>query len=89
MDLTMLDAVAPDHFILGDTPLPNADLAQGFTVPLSKSLAVRARKRTGAWRRPDRGVATGMEVQEIHQAQFDQSLDVVIGPDPGVLDGLS
>lgn len=46
MHLTLLDAPIGHEFILGDNPLPNHDLSHGFTVPLSKNVALRAKSAT-------------------------------------------
>jgi hypothetical protein len=64
------------------------DLGQGFSLPLSKSLALRAVKRVVAFQLPVRHVATAHEVKAINQEQYDFSVDVVIGPDRAVLDAL-
>lgn len=88
MELSLLVAQAGDHFILGDRPLPEFDLGQGFSLPLSKSLALRAVKRGAAFQLPVRQVATAREVNAINQEQHDFSVDVVIGPDQAVLDAL-
>lgn len=87
MRLTLLQAKGPDHFILGDTPLPDFDLAKGFSVPLSKSMALRA--SAGEFQLPLRRVATTADVREINQDQFDRSVNVIIGPEPAVLDALA
>jgi hypothetical protein len=89
MTLELLDAPATHHFILRDTPLPNWDLAQGFIVPLSSSLALRAIPRTNALELPTRRTATADEVTDINVGQYAQARDVVIGPDATYLNGLA
>lgn len=90
LDLTLLHAPAPTQFVLGDTPLPDADLGLGFTVPISKEVALRARPALpGHSAGLSVGSATASEVADINQAQYDRSLDVVIGPDKLTLDKLS
>lgn len=89
MTLELLDAPAPHHFILGDTPLADWDLAKGFVLPLSRSLALNATQRTGAWSLPTRRSATAAEVADSNRLQHAHARDVVIGPDKGYLDGLA
>lgn len=38
----LLDASPTAAHVLGDTPIPQSDLRRGFSVPLSRSLAVLA-----------------------------------------------
>lgn len=89
LNLILLHAPAPTHFILGDTPLPDTGLRQGFTVPLSKAVALLALpplpgQTSGICRRH----ADASDVAAINQEQWDRSLDVVIGPDKLTLDAL-
>jgi hypothetical protein len=89
MSLTVLDAPAGKQFILGDTPLPQADLLAGFSVPLSKNIAVRAQPALKRQIRIERQMATLQDVSEINQVQWDNSLHFVIGPEPSILRALS
>ena len=89
MRLTLLDAPDTLHFILGDTPLPDADIIQGFVVPIKAKLALQAespaQEAEGALaRRP----ATPTGVSCANERQYDMSAAVVIGPNPIVLDAL-
>ena len=88
MDLTLLEAVPleavpRDHFILGDTPLPDADLAQGFVVPISSKLALCAKP---AQANPTPSIqrlkASPKQVQDVNKMQHEMSRDIVIGPIP-------
>lgn len=89
MELSLIDAQGSDHFILGDRPLPDFDMAKGFSLPLSKSIALRASKRLGEFQLPVRQVATSIQVGAVNLEQYDRSVDVVIGPDAAVLDALA
>lgn len=89
MALTIIHAPAPVDFILGDTPLPDASLAQGFAVPISAKVALHAEppgaRQAGSLHvRPARLA----EVSIINKRQHEMSRDVVIGPDPDILDAL-
>lgn len=88
MTLELFDAPGTHEFILGDTPLADWDLAKGFTLPLSRSLALNATQRMGAWSLPTRRTATAAEVEASNGIQYAHARDVVIGPDKGYLDGL-
>jgi hypothetical protein len=88
MALELVDAPASHHYILGDTPLPDWDLAKGFTLPLSKSLALCGKPRTGTWQLPTRRIASPSEIEGTNKVHYENARDVVIGPDKGYLDGL-
>jgi hypothetical protein len=81
MKFTLLDAPAGQYFILGDTPLPQSEAHRGFTVPLSKSVAVEALPASSAQAVIPRRQASTKEVIAINQTQWDNSLHIVIGPD--------
>lgn len=81
MDLVLLGAAGPG-FILGDTPQPDAALLLGFSIPLTKGVALRAEPSAGTPIPFSRRSATTAEVDAINQWQYDNSLEVVIGPDP-------
>lgn len=87
MDITLLDAPINMAYVLGDTPLPQSDLGEGFTVPLSKSVAFRAVKKAipASPATFSRKIATADEVFSINQIQRDNSLHLVIGPDRKLL----
>ncbi|ROU07885.1 DUF4238 domain-containing protein [Lysobacter enzymogenes] len=88
LDLTLLDAPPGYAFVLGDTPLPQADLHLGFSVPLSKSLAVLAGPASispatlGAL---PRRFARAAEVDSINRTQRDNAFEVVVGPSASLL----
>ncbi|QDG93266.1 DUF4238 domain-containing protein [Rhizobium sp. NIBRBAC000502774] len=42
LDLTLIDTTPDQDFILGNNPLPNTDLSRGFSVPLSRHVALIA-----------------------------------------------
>jgi hypothetical protein len=74
-------------FVLGDTPLPQSDLAAGFRVPISASTAVSGTMHTsGPWisRRP----ALSAEIAEINREQWENAAEIALGPDASVLNTL-
>lgn len=88
MELCLLDAPTPEAFVLGDTPLPQSDLYRGFTVPISHSLAVVASPTVAIQRVLSRRTATAQEVQETNRWQFDNALEIVVGPSATTLGSL-
>ncbi|MGX5799653.1 DUF4238 domain-containing protein [Bradyrhizobium sp. Arg314] len=88
MQLCLIDALSPLAFVLGDTPIPQSDLGLGFSVALSKSLAVIATP-AGITKSPmTRRMATQQEVDAINRTQFDNALDTVVGPSAALLRSL-
>ncbi|WP_411902289.1 DUF4238 domain-containing protein [Methylorubrum thiocyanatum] len=87
MQLTLLQAPDPLHFVLGDTPLPDAGLIHGFIVPISASVALQAETPEAAPKQSvRRRIASVQEVEMVNIQQYDMCRDVIIGPDPAVLD---
>lgn len=80
-DFVLLDAPSGSSFILGDTPVPQDDLYQGFSVPLSKSVAVKATTCTSGKASITRRQAAVSEVSAINQTQWDNAKNMVIGSD--------
>lgn len=67
-------------FVLGDTPVPQDSLASGFTVPLSKRVAVAAWKPPiGERPRIERGWATQAEIDVVNQEQWDRHSQIIVG----------
>lgn len=73
-------------FVLADTPVPQDQLANGFTVPLSKRVAV------AAWRAPEseppqieRAWAEMSEITLVNQAQWNRHARLIVGESRGVL----
>lgn len=89
MDLCLLVANQPMAYVLGDTPIPQSDLGQGFSVPLSQSLAVVASPKTDQQPCINRCIATQKMVDEINKTQWDNAAKVVIGPSAQLLENLS
>lgn len=86
MELWLLDAPATEAFVLGDTPIPQSDLRQGFSVPLSRSLAVLACPAQATPQKLlSRRSATTTEVSDINRTQNDNALHVVVGPSAALL----
>ena len=85
MCLTVLDAPQGEAFILGDTPLPQADLLHGFGLPLGQRTAIQATPSSGPQTGIGRRIALPAEVALINQTQWENSLHFVIGPDPAQL----
>jgi Protein of unknown function (DUF4238) len=81
MTFTLLDAPSGCVYILGDTPLPQDLLGHGFSVPLSKSLAIDAAPNNSSQTIMARRLATKAEVNAVNRAQWENSLHIVIGPD--------
>jgi len=88
MEFTLVDAPAGSEFVLGDTPIPQQDLSHGFSVPLSKSVAVLAKPSTAGQTSMARRTATAAEVDAINKAQWENSLHVVVGSSKAVLGAL-
>lgn len=85
MDLWLLDA--PDgSFVLGDTPLPDYDLGKGFTLPLSSSLTLMASPKKANALVFGRRNATKAEIKTVNQTQFDNMVEIIVGPDKGALE---
>lgn len=89
MELTLLEAIEPPYFVLGDTPLPDADLGLGFVVPISSKIALKAeRKDTTNVSSIQRELVRSTVCWDVNRIQHRMSRAVVIGPDPAVLDAL-
>lgn len=85
MDCRLLKAPVGANFVLGDHPLPARDLSTGFTIPLSRSLALDAKPRTGATVLRASAVATLPEVAASNYKQALMAHELVIGPDQAAL----
>lgn len=86
MEMTLLDAVCPLAFVLGDTPIPQDNLGQGFTVPLSQQLAVRlAPSQTGGFSSLTRRLATEAEVDDTNNWQWNNCARIIVGPSEKLL----
>ena len=67
-------------FVLGDTPAPQDGLANGFTVPLSKRVAVAAsRAPLGKLPLIERSWATRDEIDFVNQAQWNRHACLIVG----------
>jgi hypothetical protein len=77
----LVTAPADQHFVLGDTPLPQSDLGLGFVVPLSKSLAVVAQPSITTPTISCRA-ASPQEVAECNRKQWEMAAQIIVGPDP-------
>jgi hypothetical protein len=74
--------------VLGDTPIPQSDLCRGFSVPLSRSLAVLAVPASTPQAVLARCAASAAEVAAINRTQNENALEVVVGPSAALLAGL-
>lgn len=85
----VIAAPAGVHFVLGDTPLPQSDLGQGFVVPLSKYVAVVARAGN-AHTVPTIGrrAASAQEVIDSNRTQWQIAAKLAVGPDQATLTAL-
>lgn len=89
MDLIVLDATAPLDFVLGDTPLPQSDLKQGFLVPITSAIALSFQPAQHAGVPAcTRRAALPAEVAASNRWQFDSALKVTIGSNPATLTSL-
>ncbi|PWK64286.1 DUF4238 domain-containing protein [Aminobacter sp. AP02] len=80
MEMSLIDAISPLAFVLGDTPIPQDNLGQGFTVPLSQTLAVRVTpSQTGCHPSITRRLATQNDVDEINRWQWENSAQIIVG----------
>lgn len=86
--LVVLDAPAGKHFALGDTPMPQSKLAAGFTVPISKSVALAFSPKVTGTNAASRRLASAREVTMSNLAQWRDAREVVVGPDPQILRAL-
>lgn len=87
MDIEILESTGSPLFIIGDTPIPDFDLATGFTVPLTKTAAARFQPAKGAPTFSHKA-ATAAEIADINQEQYNNSATHIVGPDPALLDSL-
>lgn len=77
------------QFVLGDTPLPQSDLGQGFVVPLSKDVAVVANPvNAPAVPTIGRRAASVQEVADSNRTQWQMAAKLVVGPDQASLTAL-
>jgi hypothetical protein len=84
---TVLKAPSGSSFVLGDTPLPQSDLAGGFRVPLSASTAVTSTVHVaGPW--ISRLSALPTDVEDINREQWANAAAIAVGPDVTVLRSL-
>lgn len=88
MSFELLDAPVGYSYVLCDTPLPQDQLQAGFTVPLSKSVAVRAKSPVSGAPSITRLVAKPLDVWEINQDQWNRHKAVIVGCDPQLLRNL-
>ncbi|HIE1453220.1 DUF4238 domain-containing protein [Serratia marcescens] len=90
LELCLLDAPSGEAFVLGDTPLPQSNLGLGFSVPLSKSLAVCATQAQSTITPTTvaRRIANTAEVRAINGVQADNAAQVVVGPSVDLLSKL-
>lgn len=89
MDCRLLKAPVGNNFVLGDRPFPASNLSSGFTIPLSKRLALEAKPRTGATVLKASAVATLAEITASNEKQVSMARELVIGPDQAALKLLS
>lgn len=91
MDCRLLTAPDGVYYVLGDRPLPAKDVAQGFTIPLSKTLALEASPGPGSGSKGSRSSAgaTADEVEASNLAQARRAERTVIGPDREALRSLA
>jgi len=88
MDRRLLRAPPGETFVFGDRPFPARDLTLGFTIPLSRSIALEfsvCKRVTPALTETQ---ATPMEVQTVNDAQAGRAKTLIVGADATLLRGL-
>lgn len=80
MQLYLLDAIPPSEFVLGDTPMPQSNLGHGFSMPLSKSLAVFAIPAGTAKSPMTRRVATQQEPTTVFNSRIHWTPSLALRP---------
>jgi len=89
MDLFVLDAMPPLEFVLGDTPVPQSDLWQGFVVPIGRTVALSFQPTQGSGAVTcKRRRATLAEVEASNKWQFQNAAKVTISSDANLLNTL-
>lgn len=90
LDMILLDIRADEGaYVLGDTPMPQSALAGGFTVPLSKRLAVAAiQAHEGQRPQIRRREATQKDIAYVNRDQWNRHATVVAGESYAVLKAL-
>lgn len=89
MDCRLLTAPTGIYYVLGDRPLPARDIARGFTIPLSKTLALEASPGLRSKGSRSSAAATAAEVEASNQAQAERAETMVIGPSREILTSLA
>ncbi|MBJ7484188.1 DUF4238 domain-containing protein [Brevundimonas sp.] len=89
MDCRLLTAPAGAYYVLGDRPLPAKDVAHGFTIPLSKTLALEASPGSSSTGARSSAEATADEIEASNLAQVQRAERTVIGPDREALRSLA
>jgi hypothetical protein len=88
-NLCLLDAPLGSAYVLGDRPVPLRELAGGFDVPLSSSLAFNATPApAGAKATRTRRVATAGEVAAINKNQKARAKSVLIAQSKPLLESI-
>jgi hypothetical protein len=88
LKLTIVHAPTGTDFVLGDTPLPQSELARGFSMPISKSTATIAAGTWSANSRITRRAASVAEVEAINREQWNNALKITLGSNANTLSAL-
>lgn len=88
MDIELMDVPSGESLFLSDCPLPTRFLANGFSVPLSSSLALIAKPRHTAETVKVRRRGKSTEVDTINADQLSRRRKVIIGADRAKLEKL-
>ena len=90
LDMILLDIRANEGaYVLGDTPIPQSALAGGFTVPLSKRLAVAAiQAHDGLPPQIRRRFATLEDIAYINRDQWNRHAALIVGESRAALKAL-
>lgn len=79
LGFTLLNISSRRSFILGDTPMNQSNLADGFMLPLSKSVALGVGPERNDNNGIERREATEIEIDNINQTQWDNAKLIVVG----------
>ncbi len=87
MEVIVHEAPEDSFFVLGDTPIDQEQLLEGFIVPLSKNFAVEF-KPTETAPKLSYIKSTRQFVESVHEDQYRMAVFNLVGPDKQMLEGI-